>query len=146
MLTLMLSSWSPESIVVGSDEAVAISLAAPRKGTAKFPLHRAPFDLWLHQMTEGVEALLLSSMAGSVVVRSGGLLRLPAARVSVMATKRRRTSLWLPSRIYTTLDDRRREHGQPRRPGRGAPHRAGVPARVDCGEDEDDNASSFLSG
>jgi hypothetical protein len=30
--------------------------------------------------------------------------------------------------------------------GRGPPHRAGVLARVDCGEDEDDDASSFLSG
>jgi hypothetical protein len=32
-LTLMLASWSLESIVVGSDEAVAIFPAVHRKGT-----------------------------------------------------------------------------------------------------------------
>jgi hypothetical protein len=67
-ITLMLLVRSPGSIEDGGVAVAAISLAAPRKGTVKFPLHRDPFVLWLHQMTEGVEALLLSSTADSGVV------------------------------------------------------------------------------
>jgi hypothetical protein len=45
-------------------------------------------------MNEDFAALLQSSSAGSKVVGNGGLLGLPTARVSAMATKRRRERLW----------------------------------------------------
>ena len=77
----------------GSGAAVAISLSVPRKGTAKLLPFRAPLDVWLYQMIEDVEALLLSSTAALGVVGNGGLVRLPTARVSVLATKGRRKRL-----------------------------------------------------
>jgi hypothetical protein len=81
------------SMEVGINAAVAISSAEPRKGTVKLLLLRAPLDVWLYQMIEDVEALLLSSTASSGVVGIGVAVWWPAARVSARTTKRRRKGL-----------------------------------------------------
>jgi hypothetical protein len=70
---------SARSMVDGEDATVDISFAEPRKGTVKLLHHRAPLDVWLYQMIEDVEALLLSSTAGSGVVWSGGARWSPAS-------------------------------------------------------------------
>jgi hypothetical protein len=59
--------------------AVAIFLAVLRKGTAEFALLRAPLDAPIYQMDEDIEALLLSSTAGSGVVGIAGAGWLPTS-------------------------------------------------------------------
>jgi hypothetical protein len=75
------------------DAAVAIFSAEPRKGTAKFLHLRAPLEVWLYQMIEDVEVLLLSPTASSGVVGIGVVVWWPAARVSTRTTERRRKGL-----------------------------------------------------
>jgi hypothetical protein len=90
----MLPGLSLGSMEDGDNAAVAISLAVLQKGMAEFSLLRAPLDAPIYQMNEDIAALLLSSSAGSRMVEKGGAVGWPVARVSVMATKRRRTRLW----------------------------------------------------
>jgi hypothetical protein len=89
----MVKSLKEGSMEDRGDAAVAIFSAEPRKGTAKFLHLRAPLEVWLYQMIEDVEVLLLSSTASSGWVGIGGLLGLPPARVSARTKKRRRKGL-----------------------------------------------------
>jgi hypothetical protein len=66
-ITWMLPGMSLGSMEDGGDAMVDISLAEPRKGTVKLLHHRASLDVWLYQMIEDIEALLLSSTADSGV-------------------------------------------------------------------------------
>jgi hypothetical protein len=75
----MLASWSLESIVVGSDEAVAIFPAVQRKGMAEFALLRAPLDVPIYQVNEDDEGLLLSSTAAPGVAGIGVAVWSPAS-------------------------------------------------------------------
>jgi hypothetical protein len=67
----MVKSLKEGSMEERGDAAVAIFSAEPRKGTAKFLHLRAPLEVWLYQMIEDVEVLLLSPTASSGVVGIG---------------------------------------------------------------------------
>jgi hypothetical protein len=142
----MLYSWSLESIEDGINAAVAISSAEPRKGTAKFLLLRAPLEVWLYQMIEDVEVLLLSSTASSGVVGIGVAVWWPATRVSArMMKKKKKGAPGFPPRIYTATAVVDARGGQEWRPGRGSRRRGGELQGVQD-EDEGEDVSLFLSG